>query len=298
MVLHTPNFNSNQGERGVVLIVTFFIMIIVLLVTLFLSGLLYNEIRIGRNIVFSVIAYYSADSGVEKFFYYDRKILPEIDGMRVERGLCVLGEKDLNPKACLPDPNPGGKGEEKSIYCNNWEKSTQDPAGEGCDPMICNNCQIKFNSDLDETRYSIIATVFPAQEQEATPSLTLYSKGKFHNVVRQIEVKSTFQKGEGVIRIDLACVRPRSVPQGAPIEILVNAHSQIVGITINSVKAIIKKRVEGQMAIIQTIELEKKEGDQWSAFWTPQEIGLYFVDIKVVDSRNNERIESISYCQE
>lgn len=58
----------NDSERGVSLIITFFIMIIVLAVVLSISILLYSEVKVIRNIGNSMVSFYAGESGIEKFF--------------------------------------------------------------------------------------------------------------------------------------------------------------------------------------------------------------------------------------
>ena len=79
----------NNLQKGVSLIISFFIMVIILSVVLSVSALLYSEIKVIRNIGNSVVSFYAADSGIEKLIYYDRKVLP--DG--AVRGLCSMLEK-------------------------------------------------------------------------------------------------------------------------------------------------------------------------------------------------------------
>lgn len=69
--------NKMQKERGVSLIITFFILVIILAAVLAISTILYGEIKVIRNMGNSVVAFYAADSGVEKTLYYDRKIISD-----------------------------------------------------------------------------------------------------------------------------------------------------------------------------------------------------------------------------
>jgi len=59
-------------EKGVSLIIAFFVMIIIIAVVLALSVLSYGQIKILKNIAESVSAFYVADTGVEVVLYYDR----------------------------------------------------------------------------------------------------------------------------------------------------------------------------------------------------------------------------------
>jgi hypothetical protein len=73
-----PNKTSkiNKDQKGVSLIISFFIMVIIVAIVLAITTLLYNEIKMIRNIGNSVVAFYAADSGIEKVLYYDRKVIP------------------------------------------------------------------------------------------------------------------------------------------------------------------------------------------------------------------------------
>ena len=53
--------------------------------------LLYSEIKIIRNIGNSVAAFYTAESGVEKVLYYDRKNATEQG-----RGICSICEEEVD----------------------------------------------------------------------------------------------------------------------------------------------------------------------------------------------------------
>lgn len=57
---------KNKGEKGVVLYLGIIIMGIIMAISLALSVILVNQIRIIRSIGDSVIAFYAADSGMEQ----------------------------------------------------------------------------------------------------------------------------------------------------------------------------------------------------------------------------------------
>jgi len=144
----------SKSEKGVSLIITFFIMLIILSVEFSISAILYSEIKIIRNMGNSVQAFFAAESGVEKVLYYDRKILPATESEATARGLCYMCSLP-NPDACTIDP--GGNSGDKSVYCNNCIK-----VGVGCDPALCDDCQITFQTKLDAIKhYKIIATIGP-----------------------------------------------------------------------------------------------------------------------------------------
>lgn len=77
--MSTKKFTNINRQKGVSLIITFFIMMIVLSVVLSISTLLYVQIKAIRNMGNSVISYYAAESGIEKVLYYDIKLAHDED---------------------------------------------------------------------------------------------------------------------------------------------------------------------------------------------------------------------------
>lgn len=172
----------NNSQKGVSLIITFFIMIIILVVVLSASVLLYSEIKVIRNMGNSMISLYVADSGIEKILYYDRQVLPVIgqdgEGKNVlaSRGLCSMLDED-NPNYCqVEQPNAI----DSSIYCNDPEITPL--ASGGCDADACDNCTISFNTTLGNASYSIEATV------DLFYYLNAESGGTFGGAGRKIEI--------------------------------------------------------------------------------------------------------------
>lgn len=161
---------ENNKQKGVTLIITFFIMVIVLAVVLGISVILYSEIIVVRNMGNSVISFYSADSGIEKVLYYDRMILPAGAG----RGLCSI---------CSTCGTGNG---EKSMDCENCQLS----GGAGCASGACDDCTITFNTfpasgSPDYFDYNIQAKI---SMDGLSPRLEINSTGSFINVSRAINV--------------------------------------------------------------------------------------------------------------
>jgi len=130
----------NNSQKGVSLIITFFIMTIVLAVVLSISTILYSELRIIRNMGNSVVAFFAADSGIEKFLYYDRKVIPT----GAARGICNIYN------ICA------------TAGCINCASTPLDTGGTGC--TNCTNCHIDFTTiiDADEPKsYHVVADVSP-----------------------------------------------------------------------------------------------------------------------------------------
>lgn len=149
-----------NSEKGVSLIMTFFIMVIILGIDLSMSAILYSELKIMRNMGNSVLAFFAADSGVEKVLYYDRKVLPDLGGgVYALRGICSMCSVS-NPDACVPDP--GGNSGDTSVYCNNCNITPLDVGLMGCDWDVCDNCQVTFQTEIDSIKhYDIKATITP-----------------------------------------------------------------------------------------------------------------------------------------
>jgi len=180
-------FKILKSEKGVSLIITFFIMIIILVVVLSISALLYSEVKVIRNIGNSVVAFYAADSGVEKVLYYDRQVIPS--GATI--GLCSISTN------CLTS----GSGDH-SIYCNNSPStiysdtsntlydSSREDSSKGCDPATCDDCQISFSTTMDDgITYITTAEIYPSTGGGSI--FEIKSKGDFEGVERQIQVNET-----------------------------------------------------------------------------------------------------------
>jgi len=120
-----------KSEKGISLIITLFVMIIVLSVVLSISALLYSEVKIIRNIGGSVIAFYAADSGIEKVLYYDRQnIAPG-----KPRGICDV---------CTNCPSNSGTSAINCTPCNYTVVTNQ----ADCDS--CKNCKISFETKMTD----------------------------------------------------------------------------------------------------------------------------------------------------
>ncbi len=230
---------TDNNQKGVSLIITFFIMIIILGVVLSVSTILYSEIKVIRNIGNSVVAFYSADSGIEKILYYDRQIKAqtgtEADGttpIYAKRGLCSLCDynRDTNPNACYDNPN----NTEDSLKCLSCTKNALDMgsggSGTGCDPDKCDNCEIKFNTILNgdsNVTYNVDAKVTPSTDAGGTTSsdLTIDSNGLYQSVNRAIELN--ISKTETVTptsapTIGEAYLIENSIPTGINLHIVAN----------------------------------------------------------------------------
>jgi len=171
-----------NNQKGVSLIITLFIMIIILFVVLSISSLLYSQVKVIRNVGDSVVSFYAADSGVEKVLYYDRQVLALATGgkAQISRGLCSMidpnnpdGTTTNNLNCSVAHDNSL----DPSIYCENSTPSPFTATG-GCDPNNCNNCTITFDTTFDNnTRYYKVTAAVDTN----TYYLHITSKGVFPN---------------------------------------------------------------------------------------------------------------------
>ena len=215
MNIKSKSISNNQ--KGISLIITFFVMIVVLSLVLSISGILYIQIKGIRDAQNSVISYYAAESGVEKVLYYDRKIVqdedtanacPQCDNGDTNCSQCDAGEvcKDIgkpvnhcvkpgairglcwmvtagpagspsrfNENYCAIDPNSSGSTIDSGIYCN-----AQTLMPSECNPDICSNCEVNFNTVFDGGAYHIKA--------DTNGALNIKATGSYGNVSREINI--------------------------------------------------------------------------------------------------------------
>ncbi|MEK7665229.1 MAG: DUF2341 domain-containing protein [Patescibacteria group bacterium] len=163
----------NNSERGVSLIITFFILTIILAVVLSISIILYREIKIIRSIGNSVVSFYAADSGIEKTLYYDRKE----KSIGVKSGICAMCDSG-NPTC------PGDYPTDQSVACI-CNYST----GSDCDPQSCESCEVSFYTNLNSDKnYYVTVNV---STDNGISNLSINSTGDFKKTKRAIQVFST-----------------------------------------------------------------------------------------------------------
>lgn len=162
-------------QKGISLLIVFFLMMIVLAVVLSISTLLYSELKVIRNIGNSVVAFYAADSGIEKVLYYDWQVKPT----GATRGLCAMLDS-ANPDYCSPT-------EGNSLSCINPTPSSFVGT---CDPLNCTNCTISFDTNLGNgITYHVTASVSPSENPSFNDSdFDVKSKGSYGGASRQIDV--------------------------------------------------------------------------------------------------------------
>lgn len=174
------NNNIFKNQKGVSLIIIFFILTITLAIVLSISLILYSQIKIIRNIGNSVVAFYAADSGVEKTLYYDRKQVP----LGGQRGLCNICN------ACLGDCTPGLDGDPGDCVESKCQGCILTPlAVNGCDLLTCGNCEASFNSFFEDKNYEVKASVTPTPNSSSFTT-GIDSRGNYKSVSRKIRLQT------------------------------------------------------------------------------------------------------------
>ena len=272
-------------EKGVSLIITFFIMIIVLSIVLSISIILYSEIKIIRNMSDSVVGFCAADSGVEKVLFYDNQIIPS----DAERGLCSMC-LNTNELRCP-------KGHNNPLGCNDYNIAvnndcTTNPINgdvTGCQPDICNNCEVRFSTDFNHKTYYVTADV-----DSVNKNFIIKSKGVFGSASRQVEivVGESERIPQATIQIENACVIPVSQQAGTDITISANVSTPIPGNEILTVKADIY-HYEGAVPVKVVdrsgLVFTKTGANLWTATWPTSVEGAYHVDLEVNDKLGNNK---------
>jgi hypothetical protein len=269
-------------------------MIIILSIILSITTLLYQEIKIIRNIGNSVISFYAADSGIEKVLYYDRQF---------SGSLCEMFSYDaeIHPDACVASGD-----NDSGLYCNAPEL-----VGSGCDPETCNDCTISFTAefpllglispDKNKKSHTVEATVAPNGE-ETSPKLTVQSLGSYQGLVRKVQLdltESTIVEPSEVIDLISASANPVSSELGTTISIVADVYAKN-GIGMDgahrTIYAFIKTSSEGEpfeTVYLDTIESGTVYDGVFSGISSALPVGAYYVDIKITDTEGNSLEQSI-----
>lgn len=322
-----------KKQKGVALIMSFFIMVIILAVVFSISGLLYSEIRIIRNMGNSTIAIFAADSGIEKVLYYDNKVFPNLpddaegNPVTAVRGLCTMYQANAltNPLACVPYTSDGS---DNSIFCNSpttpqIKDGDLENHADGCDSTKCDDCKISFDSDFDDRQYHVDASIRPTLDGENS-IFEIDSLGTYGNTARKFKVFLTIEQGQGAIVVDGNCINPRSTEQGGTI-IDVYAHIKSVNnVPIDSANSFAKiyrssDRVNQYdsvpLACYKTNQYDSIENNTcvnaleladgyWKGSWTTDNldpVDSYFVNLDIKDTMgppgpNQKIVKDIPYC--
>jgi len=321
---------NSKNKKGVSLIITLFIMIIILAVVISISTLLYSEIKVLRNVGNSVVGLYAADSGIEKVLYYDRQYKPSNNvecvnnsdclspdfpscddttkhcSAAVQRGLCSIFSNKFGIKNSC-SANASG---DSSISCNNSSIGAVTVGNiTGCNPDTCDDCTVSFNTTLDNgstafdaTNYSTTAKVY---KDGTTGKFEIISKGDYSGASRQIQIViNTDESAPGPSPI------PNIIPQRQPTitNFLIDcANSYKISANlyddngVSRVVATIIDRSDSNQPPGSTLELQSQgpqgNGD-WSKPWTKLvENKLYWVYLTATDELGNTNdSDTISAC--
>jgi len=253
-------------QKGVSLIITLFIMIIILGVVLFISALLYSEVKIIKNIGDSMIAFYAADSGAEKVLYYDRQVIPE----GAARGICKICDAFYN---CTPNTFTTG--------CETCSVALNSADANGC--TKCTNCAITFKTTMATTPqkyYNATVNVSTSEREGQCPlsSGQLKSVGTHLNTSRAVYLSITGDVKTGLgPGIDGSGTKFN--PNGKEIKI----YAIIPGWqTMTSIKAYIYK--EDGTYLPPPLDLGGcNDSKGCHATWTGP-VGIYYVSIGAIDA--------------
>lgn len=174
---------GDNRQKGVSVVIAFFIMLIILAVVLSISTILTNEIKIISGLGNSVVSYYAVDSGIEKTLYFDRKQI--LAGSN--RGFCNICNSCNDSEGGIPD----------DYHCNGlapnftFDDCTLTPFQEpsplappSCDVVNCRNCRLDYTSSWAGDNYTISATT----PDVGTPNFNMSVQGSYKDIQRKIEL--------------------------------------------------------------------------------------------------------------
>ena len=148
-----------KKERGIILLVSFFVMILALSVVLGISTILLSEIKVMRGLGNSVVSFYTAETGIEEILYFDNREVPE-GGVR---GFCNI----CNVRVA-----------------NNCSGTACTFSGSDCNLTACTDCQISYCTVVSDRTYSINASINP------TEGTIFKSFGNYKKTTRAIELNT------------------------------------------------------------------------------------------------------------
>jgi hypothetical protein len=154
------------SEKGISLMIVFLIMTIMLVMVLSLTVMLFRKITILGDLGSSASAFNSANAGIEKTLYFDRRQIP----VGANRGLCNICT------ACSSDD------------CQNCQITSL--AGGSCDILSCNNCQVDYTSQFDGRSFTVTATITPGAEP-LQQNLYIKSQGFYKNTTSMVEFRES-----------------------------------------------------------------------------------------------------------
>jgi len=251
-----PEIWCGGKEKGTALIITFFVMTIMLSIVLGIAAILFIEIKMIRGLGNSVVAFYAADSGIEKTLYYDRKVLTG-GGLR---GLCDIRN------TCT------------DCQIRKFE-------GNDCEIETCTDCDIYFSTEFGEKKYEVKAEIRPSEQTTVT---SIKSFGSYRGTTRGIELVFSGVATSGVEPQAPMIINARVVPLSDPFRVEIFADiSDPDGVDSATTLAHIRKLDEnGDFEDVDILTLVNSGGDTYSGTWTGPE-GAYYVDIHACDTKGN-----------
>ncbi len=245
-----------NNQKGVSLIIVFFIMVVMLSIVLSLSVMLFEESKNTRNILDSLTAFYIADSGVEKALYFSRQVIP-VSTPEVVSGICNICTSCLSDD-CQECQAQGGE--------------------EGCG--FCRNCKISYFTEFNGKRSETIAYILPNGDYY---NLDISVKGTYRGTTRAL--------GLQIANKDLSSSNPiisqmLAVRQGGFLNISA-VIEDVDGISEDfPVKAHIRDSNDEAVDDVAVVNLSSSGGSQYTGTWENQS-GYYFLYIRACDLNNN-----------
>jgi len=283
-------FFCHKSQKGVSLVIAFFVMTIILAIILAITTLLYQQIKMIRNIGNSVVAFYVADSGVEKVLYYDRKIIAS----GATRGLCSMFSYDAETASNECSESGEVSGLDTGLYCNTSALELTDITNhsDGCDVGVCDACEVSFNTTFPDNQksYLVTATVIPGESGGAS-SLTIGSTGSYKSLSRKVELFMTKTEAADEIVITDAYATPLSSEVGVGIAVVAEVEATN---GVSSITAYIKTSYNEDHASIPASRITTLTLSSGTIFngtfykeWTGS-AGIYYVDLVVEDVNGNQ----------
>lgn len=159
----------HNHQKGVSLIITFFVITILLATVLALSTIVSHEINMISNAGNAVSSFYAAQSGLEKTLYFNRKQIPPGG----TTGLCNLCNacSGSDCTSCTVTPLAAG----------------------GCNLTTCSNCEVTYNSTFDGRTLTINDKVSPDPLNSSISIFVIGAKGLYRNTTRTLAYGTSVQ---------------------------------------------------------------------------------------------------------
>lgn len=243
-----------KSQKGFSVISIFFIMAIILSVVIGMSLIIFNQTKIINNIEDSLIAFYLADSGIEKLLYYNRKIIPT-SPTEIVGGACNICN------SCLAD-------------------DCKDCQAIGDDCVRCKKCKITYTTDLgdNDKKHETVVSIFP-NGQFFNMDVSL--KGFYKNTLRVIglQLKTKDLSSSSPLIENVSAIRSGGV-------VAISADiTDLDGINLSSVKAYIRNSNNPEIPDVDIVWLNPPvgEGNTYTNSWFSGS-GYYYIYVKACDN--------------